>query len=77
MNGTVPANITYYILGMPLVAAKPRAKGKKKSTVIADATDRLLRAVKADMLREAGCIDYDELARKGYSSEMIARLKVI
>jgi hypothetical protein len=67
----------YYIFGMPLVAAKPRAKGKKRGTVIADATDRLLRAVKAEMLREAGCIDYNELARKGYSSEMIARLKIL
>jgi hypothetical protein len=67
----------YYILSMPLVAARARAKGRKTSTVIADATDRLLRAVKKEMLREAGRVDYDKLAREGYSAEMIARLKIL
>ncbi len=60
---------------MPLIAAKP--KGKKTSTVVADATDRLLHAVKQKMLREKGRVDYDQLAREGYSPEMIARLKTL
>lgn len=62
---------------MPLVAARARTKGRKTSTVIADATDRLLRAVKKEMVREDGRVDYDKLARKGYSAEMIARLKIL
>lgn len=79
MNGIVPANIICYIfiLSMPLVAARPKTKGKKTSTVIADASDRLLRAVKREMLREDGRIDYDKLAREGYSAEMIARLRTL
>ena len=60
---------------MPLVATK--LKPKKTTAVIADATDRLLRAVKQKMLREKGRIDYDELARDGYSAEMISRLKAL
>jgi hypothetical protein len=60
---------------MPLVATK--LKPKKTTAVIADATDRLLRAVKQKMLREKGRIDYDQLARDGYSAEMIARLKAL
>ena len=60
---------------MPLVAAKP--KRKKTNSAIADATDRLLRAVKQKMLRETGCVDYEKLAHDGYSAKMIARLKVL
>jgi hypothetical protein len=60
---------------MPLVATK--LKPKKTTAVIADATDRLLRAVKQKMLREKGRIDYDELAHDGYSAEMISRLKAL
>lgn len=62
---------------MPLVAARAGTKGRKTSTVIADATDRLLRAVKKEMLREDGHVDYDKLAREGYGAEMIARLKIL
>jgi len=60
---------------MPLVATK--LKPKKTTAVIADASDRLLRALKRKMLREKGRIDYDELARDGYSAEMISRLKAL
>lgn len=41
---------------------------------MADATDRLLKATKAAMLRD-GPIDYCKLQREGFSAEMIARLK--
>ncbi len=60
---------------MPLVAYK--SKGKKSDTVIADATDRLLSATKKKMLREKGRIDYDQLARDGFSAAMIERLKAL
>ncbi len=59
---------------MPLVASKPKGK---KSNVVADATDRLLRATKEKMLKEKGWIDYDKLEREGFSAEMIARLKTL
>jgi len=59
---------------MPLAAAKSK---KKKSNVIADATDRLLRSAKEKMLQEKGRIDYEQLEREGFSAEMIARLKTL
>ena len=59
---------------MPVAAAKPKAK---KSNVIANATDRLLRAAKEKMLKEKGRIDYEQLEREGFSAEMIARLKTL
>jgi hypothetical protein len=58
---------------VPLVAHK--SKAKKGDTVIADATDRLLSATKKKGLRRKGRIDYDQLARDGFSAPMIGRLK--
>jgi hypothetical protein len=60
---------------MPLVATKPRKR--KANTIIADATERLLRATKEKMLKEKGRIDYDKLGRQGFSAQMIARLKAL
>jgi hypothetical protein len=60
---------------MPLVAGK--SKEKKIETVMGDATDRLLIATKKKMLREIGRIDYDKLAREGFSAAMIERLKAV
>jgi hypothetical protein len=58
---------------MPLIANKP----KEDTKILADATDRLLRATKAKMLREKGRIDYAKLARDGFSPAMIERLKAL
>jgi hypothetical protein len=60
---------------VPLIANKQKAK--KTDTVLADAVDRLLRATKKKMLRERGRIDYDKLARDGFSPAMIERLKAL
>lgn len=60
---------------MPLIANK-RKQGKT-DIVLADAVDRLLRATKKKMLREKGRIDYEKLARDGFSAAMIERLKVL
>jgi hypothetical protein len=49
----------------------------KAGVVIADATDRLLRATKKKILREKGNIDYSWLAKEGYSRDLIARLKAL
>ena len=60
---------------MALVADK--SKAKKDDTIMGDATDRLLIAAKKKMLCERGRIDYDQLAREGFSAAMIARLKAL
>jgi hypothetical protein len=58
---------------MPAPTMKP--KSKSEAQILGDATDRLLRATKEKMLREKGKIDYEALAKEGYSAAMIARLK--
>jgi hypothetical protein len=60
---------------MPLIAN--RQKKKKTDTILADAADRLLLATKTKMLREKGHIDYEKLARDGFSAAMIERLKAL
>jgi hypothetical protein len=49
----------------------------KAGAVIADATDRLLRATKKKILREKGKIDHSQLAEEGYRRDLIARLKAL
>lgn len=58
---------------MPAIAK--RTKPKQTADVMANATDRLLRAVKKKMLRDDGQVDYDKLHREGFSVRVIARLK--
>ncbi len=60
---------------MPLVGGK--SKEKKVDTIIGDATDRLLLAVKKKMLRRKGRVDYDQVAREGFNVAMIERLKAL
>jgi hypothetical protein len=65
----IPAKILF----MPVASPKPRSK--KDNMIVADATDRLLRATKEKLLGEKSQIDYEKLAQQGYSRELIARLK--
>jgi hypothetical protein len=60
---------------MPLAVDK--SKGKKIDVILADATDRLLRATKRRMLRENRRIDYKKLVREGFNAAVIQRLKVL
>jgi hypothetical protein len=60
---------------MHLIAGKPRER--KMDAIMGDATDRLLLATKKKMLREKGRIDYEKLARDGFSAGMIERMKAL
>ncbi len=57
-------------------AVLERPSGKMSKEAIA-AGDRLLKAVKAKLLRKSGKIDYAKLRKQGYSAATIARLKEI
>lgn len=58
---------------------KPAAKTKPKSEnqILAEASDRLLRAIKEKILQDEGEIDYHKLEREGYSAAMIERMKAV
>ena len=54
----------------------PSVKRKYSKTSL-EAGDRLLKAVKAKLLKDKGKIDYDALRRGGYSDDLIARLREV
>jgi hypothetical protein len=53
--------------------AKRRAKSEAK--LLDHATDNLARALKRDMLKKDGRIDYDRLRKQGYSERLLAKLE--
>lgn len=57
--------------------ATPKRKPKSEDRILAEATDRLLRAIKEKIVRDEGEIDYDQLAREGYSAAMNERMKTL
>jgi hypothetical protein len=53
--------------------AKRRAKSEGK--LLDHATKNLLRALKEDMLKKDGRIDYEKLRKDGYSERLLAKLE--
>ena len=56
---------------------KATAKGRAKSEaeLLDHATNNLLRALKREMLKKDGRIDYDKLRKEGYSERLLAKLE--
>ncbi len=56
---------------------KATAKGRVKSEaeLLDHATNNLLRALKREMLKKDGRIDYDKLRKEGYSERLLAKLE--
>jgi hypothetical protein len=54
-------------------AAKRRAKSEAE--LLDHATNNLARALKRDMLKKNGRIDYDKLRKEGYSERLLAKLE--
>lgn len=57
--------------------SREQIQRKQYRWILADATDRLLRATKKRMLRENGRIDYKKLGREGLNAAVIQRLKAL
>ena len=54
-------------------AAKRRAKSEAE--LLDHATNNLLRALKREMLKKDGRIDYDKLRKEGYSERLLVKLE--
>jgi hypothetical protein len=50
-------------------------KAKADAALLDQATDQLLRAVKARMLKKTGRVDYAKLRKEGYSDRFLPRLE--
>jgi hypothetical protein len=57
----------------PVKATKRRAKSE--SEILDHATDNLLRALKQDMRKKDGRVNYEKLRKDGYSERLLAKLE--
>jgi hypothetical protein len=54
-------------------AAKRRAKSEAE--LLDHATDNLARALKRDVLKKNGRVDFEKLRKEGYSERLLAKLE--
>jgi hypothetical protein len=60
-------------IGYVKTTAKRRAKSETE--LLDHAASNLMRALKRDMLKKDGRIDYDKLRKQGYSERLLAKLE--
>jgi len=57
------------------VKATSKRRAKSEAELLDHASNNLLRALKQDMLKKDGRIDYDKLRKDGYSERLLAKLE--
>jgi hypothetical protein len=62
-------------IGCVKTTAKRRAKSEAE--LLDHAANNLARALKRDMLKKNGRIDYDKLRKEGYSERLLAKLEEV
>ena len=55
--------------------ATSKRRVKSEAELLDHATNNLLRALKRDMLKKDGRIDYDKLRKEGYSERLLVKLE--
>ncbi len=57
------------------VKTTAKRRAKSEAELLDHASKNLLRALKRDMLKKEGRIDYDKLRKDGYSERLLAKLE--
>jgi hypothetical protein len=57
------------------VKTTAKRRAKSEAELLDHASKNLLRALKRDMLKKDGRIDYDKLRKDGYSERLLAKLE--
>jgi|SRR5712692_760433 len=57
------------------VKATAKRRAKSEAELVDHTSKNLLRALKRDMLKKYGRIDYDKLRKDGYSQRLLAKLE--
>jgi hypothetical protein len=57
------------------VKAAAKRRAKSEAELLDHATNNLARALKRDMLKKNGRIDYEKLRKEGYSERLLAKLE--
>ena len=55
--------------------ATTKRRAKSEAELLDHATNNLLRAVKQEILKKQGRVDYGKLRKDGYSERVLAKLK--
>lgn len=55
--------------------AAAKRQAKTEAELLDHATNNLLRAVKQEMLKKQGRVNYDKLRKEGYSDRLLDRLE--
>ena len=55
--------------------ATTKRRDKSEAELLDHGTNNLLRALKLDMLKKDGRVDYDKLRKDGYSERLLAKLE--
>ena len=55
--------------------ATAKWRAKSEAELLDHATNNLLRALKREMLKKDGHIDYDKLRKEGYSERLLVKLE--
>ncbi len=55
--------------------AASKRRAKSEAELLDHASNNLLRALKQDMLKKDGRLDYDKLRKDGYSERWLAKLE--
>jgi hypothetical protein len=56
------------------VKATTKKRAKSEAELLDHGTNNLLHALKQDMLKKEGRVDYDKLRKDGYSDRLLAKL---
>lgn len=59
------------------VKATTKRQSKTEAELLDHATNNLLRALKQDMRKKEGRVDYDKLRKEGYSDRLLAKLEQV
>jgi hypothetical protein len=57
------------------VKATTKRQTKSEAELLDHATNNLLRALKQDMQKKEGRVDYDKLRKEGYSDRFLAKVE--
>jgi len=59
------------------VKSTAKRRAKSEAELLDYATNNLARALKREMLKKDGRIDYDKLRKEGYSERLLAKLEEV
>ena len=66
------STVSFYCKDVKVAAVKQK---KSEAQLLDQATGNLLRAVKREMIKKQGRVDYGKLRKDGYSNRILTKLK--